>query len=309
MSWVSWRTFLAVCRTGSLSSAAAELGYTQSAVSRQVAALEREAGATLLRRQPRGVEPTAAGVAFLRHATVAVNEADRALRAARSPEPERRFAIGATPSLATWVVPAAVRRLLDAEAGWSWSLVPGLTRDLHARVAGGELDVAVVTDAPPGLPRDDRVRSIPLGTDAMVVVVAADHPLAGRGAVRIDELADEVWAEDNDGSRALLRRHAARAGVDPKIDLDAADLAGKVALAATGHAVALVPGVTLATLRPDVVGIPLVDAPVRGLHALVPSAGDHQGLAPLIHLLEDLLGEVAAAPGDLDGRSPTRSAP
>lgn len=296
VSWVSWRTFLAVCRTGSLSAAAVELGYTQSAVSRQVAALEREAGVALLHRQARGVEPTAAGVAFLRHATVAVNEADRALRAARSSESARRLAIGATPSLATWVVPAAVRRFLDVEAGWGWTLVPGLTRDLHARVATGELDLAVVTDAPPGMPRDDRVRSIPLGTDAMVVVVAADHPLAGRGTVRIEELVDEVWAEDNEGSRALLRRHAARAGVDPKIDLDAADLAGKVALAATGHAVALVPGVTLGTLRPDVVALSLVDAPVRGIHALVPSGGghdDHDGLARLVELLVDLLDEVA----------------
>ncbi|MEI7054531.1 LysR family transcriptional regulator [Nocardioides sp. CCNWLW239] len=302
VSWVSWRTFLAVCRCGSLSAAALELGYTQSAVSRQVAALEREVGAALLHRQARGVEPTAAGIAFLRHATVAVNEADRALRSARSPDPVRRLAIGATPSLATWVAPAAVRRFLAADPGWGWTLVPGLTRDLHTRVADGELDVALVTDAPPGLPHDDRVRSIPLGADAMVVVVAADHPLAGRRRVRIEELAEEVWAEDNDGSRALLRRHAARAGVDPKIDLDAADLAGKVALAATGHAVALVPGITLATLRPDVVGIPLVDAPVRGLHALVPTGGDHEGLARFVGILEDLLGEVTT-PGDLGGRT------
>lgn len=295
VSWVSWRTFLAVCRTGSLSAAAGELGYTQSAVSRQVAALEREVGVELLHRKARGVEPTTAGIAFLRHATVAVNEADRALRAARNPEQVRRLAIGATPSLATWVVPAAVRRFLDAETGWRWTLTPGLSHDLHARVADGELHLAVVTDAPPGLPRDDRVRSIPLGSDAMVVVVAAHHPLAGRGTVRIEELVDEVWAEDNEGSRALLRRHAARAGVDPKIDLDAADLAGKVALAATGHAVALVPGVTLGTLRPDVVGIPLVDAPVRGIHALVSSEGDHDGLARLVELLVDLLDDVAAA--------------
>src|SRR5580692_1039722 len=78
MSLDAWRTFVAICRLGSLSAAAAELGYTQSAVSRQLAGLEREVGVPLMERHARGIRPTAAGEAFRPHAQATVNDAERA---------------------------------------------------------------------------------------------------------------------------------------------------------------------------------------------------------------------------------------
>ncbi|HET6195215.1 MAG TPA: LysR family transcriptional regulator, partial [Acetobacteraceae bacterium] len=243
MSLTAWRTFVTVCRLGSLSAAAAELGYTQSAVSRQIAGLERQIGAALVERHARGIRPTAAGEAFRHHAQAAVNEAERAIRAARDARdgsPARPLTVGATPSLAAGVVPAAMRRLLDATGPLPWNLVPGLTSELHERMVGGELDMAIVTDAPPGLPSDLRLEHHFLGTDEMVVVLPAGHRLAGNGPIRIGALAGETWAEDNEGSAALLRQHAARAGVVARIDLRAADLPGKIALVATGHAIALI---------------------------------------------------------------------
>src|SRR5215472_198534 len=140
MSWTAWRTFVTVCRLGSLSAAAAELDYTQSAVSRQIAGLERQVGASLVERHARGIRPTAAGEAFRYHAQAAVNEAERAIRAARDARdgsPARPLAVGATPSLAAGVVPAAMRRLLDEAGPLPWSLVPGLTGELHERTVNG----------------------------------------------------------------------------------------------------------------------------------------------------------------------------
>src|SRR5580692_3338170 len=210
MSLDAWRTFAAVCRMGSLSAAAAELGYTQSAVSRQVAGLERQTGVPLLERHARGIRPTPAGEAFRPHAQAAVNEAERAIRAARDARDGpliRPLAVGATPSLAAGVVPAAMRRLLDEAGPLPWSLVPGLTADLHERTASGELDLAIVTDAPPGLPGRPGLEHRFLGTDEMVVVLPAAHRLAGSGPARIAALAGETWAEDNEGSATLLRQH------------------------------------------------------------------------------------------------------
>jgi DNA-binding transcriptional LysR family regulator len=281
-----WRTFVTVCRLGSLSAAAAELGYTQSAVSRQIAGLERQVGAPLVERHARGIRPTAAGEAFRHHAQAAVNEAERAIRAAREARdgsPGRPLAVGATPSLAAGVVPAAMRRLLDETGPLAWDLVPGLTGELHERMAYGELDIAVVTDAPPGLPSDPRLESHFLGTDEMVVVLPAGHHIAGRGPVRIEALAGETWAEDNEGSAALLRQHAARAGAVARIDLNAADLPGKIALVATGHAIALVPGVLATTLRADVTTVALVNPPARGIYAVLPRAGPHPSAPLLLH--------------------------
>lgn len=299
MALTAWRSFVTVCRLGSLSAAAAELGYTQSAVSRQIAGLERELGVPLVERHVRGVSPTPAGEVFLRHALVAINEADRAVRAVRDAhagEHMRPLAVGATPSLAAGVVPSAIRRLLERTGGpVRWSLSPGLSAHLHDRVLDGDLDVAAVTDAPPGLPHDPRLERRVLGTDEMVVVLPLDHPLAGHGPVRIQALAEETWVEDNDGSAALLRQHAARAGVTARIDLAAADLSGKTALVATGHAVALIPGVLATALRADVATVALVDPPTRGIYALTPRRTPHPHAALLIEELAAALGAADQA--------------
>lgn len=299
MALTAWRTFVAVCRLGSLSAAADELGYTQSAVSRQIIGLEREIGVSLLSRHARGVRPTEAGEAFRRHALAAIHEADRAVRAARGHRDgaRRPLAVGATPSLAAGIVPAAVRSLLDEVGPLPWSLLPALSTDLQERVLGGDLDVAVVTDAPPGLPQEPRLRRRFLGTDPMVVVLPAGHPLAGGGPVRFADLADETWAEDNEGSAALLRAHAARAGLTARIELAAADLPGKTALVATGHAVALVPGALAGALRADVAPVALLDPPTRGVHALTPRRDPHPFAEPFIDLLAAAFATASGATG------------
>ncbi|MFJ6071023.1 LysR family transcriptional regulator [Streptomyces sp. NPDC093065] len=284
MDLTVWRTFVTVCRLGSLSAAADELNHTQSAVSRQIAGLERQLGVTLVERHARGVRPTSAGDVFRRHALTTLNEADRAVRAARDVRDGatgRPLAVGAAPSLASGIVPEAIRGLLDRGGRLRWSLVPGLSGQLHRRVADGDLDIAVVTDAPPGLPQDSQVERRFLGLDAMVVVLPVGHPRAGSGPVHIRALAEEVWVEDNDGSAALLRQHAARAGVGARIELDAADLPGKLALVATGHAIALIPGVLTRALRTDVTTVRLVDPPTRGIYTITPRRGPHPGAASL----------------------------
>lgn len=286
----SWRTFLRVIELGSISAAAVELGYTQSAVSRQVAALERQVGLPLLVRLPRGVATTAAGEAFARHARVVVGEADRAVRAARAARENEPvpLLIGATPALAASVVPVALRRLGEV----SWTLVPGLTAQLRPMVQAGELDLALVTDAPPGLPDEPGLVRRSLGTDAMRALVPVGHRLAEAEQIRLGELAHERWVEDNEGSAVLLRTHAARAGFEARIELDAADLVGKIALVAAGHAVALVPGVLAGSLRPDVVALRLVDGPRRGIFAIRPAGVDQ---ADVVRDLEAYVAEALAA--------------
>jgi len=284
----SWRSYLAVCRLGSLSAAAAELGYTQSAVSRQLAALEREVGVPLVERRARGVVPTAAGATFAQQARLVVTAADRALRAAREAGAGTTalLAVGATPSASADLVPTALRRL--PAGAWSWTLTTAGSAALEEQVAAGELDLAVVTDAPPGLAPDPRLVRHPLGEDAMRVVVPAGHPAARAGATSLADFAGATWVEDDEGSAALLRTAAARAGFAPRIDLAAADLAGKTALVAAGHAVALVPGLLVPALRRDVVAVEVAEAPRRGIFATV-AAGPGELPEPVRLLLAALV--------------------
>lgn len=266
MTLTGWRTLLAVCHRGSLSAAADELGYTQSAVSRQVAALERDVGVALVERQPRGVKPTPAGEVFIEHARVVVAAADRAVRAAREAAAGRQaIAVGATPSAAAGLVPRALSLLGDETV--TWSLTTALTNELEELVATGALDLAVVTDAPPGLSADSRLTRRRIAADAMCVIVASGHPAASTSVTGLEVFREETWVEDNEGSAILLRTAAARAGFEPRIDLVATDLAGKTALVAAGHAVALVPGLLLPALRGDVVAVSVPDAPTRGIYA------------------------------------------
>lgn len=289
MSLTAWRTYLEVCRLGSITAAAAELGYTQSAVSRQIATLERLAGSPLLERQARGVVPTPAGEAFRHHARVVVNEAVRAVRAAREVrEKVGQLTIGATPSTAAGLIPPALQKTRARWPGLLWSLLTGLSPDLERRVTAGELDLAVVTDAPPGLPPDRRLSRRPIGLDEMHVIVPEGHHATGqRGRVPLEAFADDIWVEDNDGSAALLRTAAARAGFEPRLDFAAADLTGKTAMVASGHAVALVPGVLVAALRRDVVPVQISDAPTRGIYAALPAdAKPRREIKELISALE-----------------------
>ncbi|MGA5207884.1 LysR substrate-binding domain-containing protein [Streptomyces variegatus] len=126
--------------------------------------------------------------------------------------------------------------------------------------------------------------------DDMVVVLPVDHRRAGHGPVHIRTLADQTWVEDNDGSAALLRQHAARAGVTARIDLTAADLPGKVALVATGHAIALIPGVLTGALRADVTTVALIDPPTRGVYAITPRRDPNPSAASLLDQLATAFG-------------------
>ena len=295
MTLIAWRTYLEVCHRGSLSAAAEALGYSQSAVSRQIASLEQLVGEPLLRRGARGVTPTAAGEAFRRHARVVVNEADRAVRAARDAAaggPAVPLAVGATPSAGAGIVPAALARLRASGADLAWSLTCALTPELERRVNAGDLDLAVVTDAPPGPAEDPRLRRFPVALDRMCVIVPPDHPAAGTGPADLGRFAADDWIEDNEGSAALLRTAAARAGFEPRLDFAVGDLAGKAAMVAAGHGIALVPGLLRSALRRDVVAVPLIRPPVRGIYATV--AADRAEEELLLSVVEAL--RAAAEP-------------
>ena len=283
VSVAQWTAFVAVCRTGSMRAAAAATGFTQPGVSRQIAALEREMGVRLLKRGPRGVSPTPAGAALLPHALLLVSAARQGRDAARA-ESVRPAAltVGAVPSAAAALVPAAIKQL-QLDGGSDCVAVTGLTPELADMVVERELLAAVVTDAPPGLPRHPDLRVAHLFDDEVAVLTPRGHPLGNRGRVDIRLLMGETWIEDNDGSEVLLRTLGARAGADVRVSRSASDLLAKTGMVAAGLGVALVPGLLLPALRPDLGVVRLEDPVSRGIFLL--TRRDSDGLPRLHQIL------------------------
>ena len=245
---------------GSIAAAAESLGYTASAVSQSIAAMERYLDLQLLERTSRGVTLTPAGMRLVEHADVILahlDAAEREARALRSNDAEISLTLATFASGVDLVVRAASElarsrantelRVVEADPGFS---LPELR--------SGNVDVAL-TYMNDGLPTEPPVwmEELPLLTEPVLAILPEQHPLAGRTAIRLVELAGERFiAEPAADHRpfTLIACHAA--GFDPQIAGYSSDFGLTAALVARGGAVALLP--RMAVREPNgVVALPL----------------------------------------------------
>ncbi|MGW5157864.1 LysR family transcriptional regulator [Nonomuraea wenchangensis] len=263
-----------VARNGSFTAAAELLGYTQSAVSRRVAALERAAGGPLFERLPRGVRLTPAGAALHRHAVAVLDRLERAgeelaaLHAGRG----GTLRLGAFATANVDLVPGTLRRFAARRPGVELRLVEGLTTKLLERLRAGALDAAVISDYPAGLPAADAGRLVPLREDRLLVALPAGHRLAAEAEVDLGDLAGETWIEAAPrGQPTLLLAACAAAGFAPRGGLRVAEWTGKFGFVAAGLGVTLVPELAARAVPAGLVLRPLRgQAPARRVYAALP---------------------------------------
>jgi DNA-binding transcriptional LysR family regulator len=181
---------------GSFSAAAEALGYTQPAISRQIAAVETAFGAPLFDRIPRGVRPTEAGTVLVEHATAVLatlEAADTAIARIR----ERlagRLVLGSIPVAMSVLVPRAIARLSQVNPDLDISLHEAPTPVLIERVRHDLLDLAVIALGAdlPQYDLEDLRRDVLL-VDTLRVAVPANHRLARRERVTVSDLRNEPW--------------------------------------------------------------------------------------------------------------------
>jgi DNA-binding transcriptional LysR family regulator len=247
MEWSSTtlRMYRALAETGSFTAAAAALGYSQSAVSRQIAALERAAGERLVDRGAAGARLTAAGSILLRHASAALDEIDRAERqlsgVAPSAVPVR---LGVFTSVGAALIPDTLalmrRRAPEVEVTTREGSTPALTRGVRA----GTMDVVVLSSRLPYRPPDDQEPPLELETlleGDLLVAVPARGDLGLDGSVTLAELAGTPWiaSPQTAGEPAMgvwpgLSRR-------PVVSHLARDWLGKLTLVGSGHGVTTIP--------------------------------------------------------------------
>ncbi|SNQ51197.1 LysR substrate binding domain protein [Frankia canadensis] len=284
-----------VADTGSFTAAAARLSYTQSAVSRRIAALERQAGGPLFERLPRGVRLTPAGQALYRHAVDVLDRLSRAQRdlAMIHSGHGGPLRTGAFATANISLVPAALRTFTQARPDVEVTALEGRSETLMRRLAQGALDLAVVSDYPSGLPSADGVVTTALMEDELLVALRRDHPLAGADTVRLRDLRDEAWLQDAYGDRpTTLADACARAGFTPRKIIRIAEWTGKFGYAAAGLGVALVPSLAARAVPTELVLRPLDDQALRRtIYTALPTTA-----LPAALTLQNLLARYADAP-------------
>jgi DNA-binding transcriptional LysR family regulator len=285
------RTFVAVARLGSFSAAATELGYTQAAVSQQIAALENDLKARLLTRRP--VTPTEPGARLLEHAGPILLRLDAAradiARMTKTP-PDATLVVGVTPLAgATSDLATALAVLRTQMPRLDVTVETGTRQQLATATARGELDLAL-TDGltAPGDPLPERapVTAIGLSETPVAVVLPAGHPLADRATLRLPELADARWIEAGNVAPPLaeIRRHAGVEGFRPALRYPGADITTLVSLAAAGHGLALLPESVLSRTGITAVRVtqPRVGHRVELLHAALSDGSPAAALAGIL---------------------------
>jgi DNA-binding transcriptional LysR family regulator len=207
------RSFLAVFRTGSVTAAADELVVTQPSVSAAITALSHELGTPLLERDGRGVRPTAAGRAFAPFATDVIGLLEKGRQAAReaAAADERVLRIAAVTTAAESFVPALMRAFAKTHPDVRLALSVGNRGQVLDLLLRHEADVAF-GGRPPG---DERIDARPFLPNALVLISAADDPLAGERAASPAQLADRTWLlrEPDSGTRSANEEFLASLGL------------------------------------------------------------------------------------------------
>jgi DNA-binding transcriptional LysR family regulator len=239
-----------VATRGSFRAAASALDYTPSAVSQQIALLERETGVPLVARGPRGARLTDAGLLLVRHADVALLELAKARHAldALAGNGATRLRVAAFPSATATIVALAARSFAAEQPEWTVHVVDAEPDRARSLLAAGEVDAAVVYEFEPGGP------GALIGIDPMVLCLPAGHRLAARAEVDVAELAGEVWCGgDGCPSVPALVELCRAAGFTPTFSpLQTHDYTAMQGLVATHGLIALIPALALAAPRPDV---------------------------------------------------------
>ncbi|VFR32641.1 putative LysR-family transcriptional regulator [plant metagenome] len=236
------RQFVAVAEEGNFTRAAERCHIVQSALSTSIRLLEEELGAKLFVRTTRQVSLTAAGAVFLESARRALEIVEQAgERVADVTELRKgRLSIGTVQSLPPFLdLPVLLSRFNKAHPGVEVRLVQGGAPELNEKVASRQLDLAIL----PIEEVNDKLPSHIVACDDMVLACSRGHALGSNKSVSLKRLATEAFVdfEKGKGTRRLVDRGFAEAGLQRNVKFEVSDLDTLLDLVIQGLGVALLP--------------------------------------------------------------------
>jgi len=286
------RVLREVARRGSFSAAAESLSYTQSAVSQQIAALEAETGLTLLERLPRGVRLTGAGRTLVEHTDgiLARLEAAEEELAALAGLRGGQLRMASFPTAGATLMPVAIASFRESYPEVKLTLAEGEPQEIAPRLRAGEFDLALLFEFEQTA--EEGLKRVELLEDPLYLALPRGHRLAGKRALRLEELGGEAWVQTSQASPCA--RHVVRcchaAGFEPNVAFESDDY--------QTVGVALIPELALFDpAREDIVVRALSPhPPVRSVIAALPGkVGSRTRMIPAASAMLRILEEAAAA--------------
>ena len=297
MDFRQFRYFIVTAEELHVARAAERLGIAQPALSQMIRAIEERVGARLFHRAHRRIELTAAGVAFLAEARLAIEHADMAAKAAQ------RAARGETGRVRIGYVSSALleETFLASLAAYRQKN-PEVVVDLVLRTTVGHIaamrnedqDVAVARGPAPGVPEGFEVR--PFSRWPLVVAVPARHPLAERRSLSLEDLQDETLLMPDDppgsGLAHTVATMLAQHGFLPRRVIRVTEVTAWVGLVGAGLGVALLPASARALQMNSVIYRPLKGVDTFSELLVISRRGES---APAVRALLERLWKAAPA--------------
>ncbi|MFC8077883.1 LysR family transcriptional regulator [Streptomyces sp. NPDC057307] len=281
------RYVIAVAEMNSFTRAAQRCHVVQSALSHQIARLEKELGARLFERTSRRVRLTPAGAAFLPAARQCLDAAERVAAevAAAVGEVRGRLAVGLIPTVAAVDVPAVLREFHQRHPKARISLSVGASDELAEQVRQGDIEVAFL-----GIPVTARPRGVmarKLAEERLVAVVSPDHPLADETSVDLRRLSSEVFVDlpAKTAGRAQSDLAFTAAGLTREVAFEVTNADYLARLVCAGLGVALLPP-SYAEGLAGMTTIEVTDAPGRAEYVI----WARENRAPAANAFLELLG-------------------
>lgn len=249
-------TLREVAACGTITAAAEALGYTTSAVSQQIAKLEKEAGQPLLERHARGIVLTEAGRAVVRHTERILIELDAAdaelaeIRGLRAGV----LAIGTFPTAGSSLLPLVIKEFKTRHPGVDLTVLSGRFARLIEALRRRETELSLLWDYEWNRIDDPTLTYHHLMNDPTMLLVSERHRLADRDSINIGELRDEAWVvrADDHPVAQTLEKLCQQGGFTPRTSVFAHDYGEVQAMVAVELGVAIAPRLAVLNPRPDV---------------------------------------------------------